>query len=526
MIPSLVLAASATVVSAVTLAREGGRTQLAVEDHDATAFGVRREGGALLVSFAGGLARELALPAPLPPVTSLAVERSGELTVIRLQLPEAVPFEVRRDGPRLTVLLGERPAPEQPPDALELLRSILPPPGPAPGAAAGPDEQPRREAAQEGVMLGPVAVRPAAEASWVDGESTVLDQPAPVPDRYLELRPRVAAELPTGRGRLLAGYEARIRRGSAFPLLDSVTHLVDASLELGLGSSLVVRAGGHHARGTLETNEVDPGYEYFFGLAPFRRSYLSGGARLQLGPRVDLDAAAWRNRVDVDPEARFFDFTREGLDASLGFEAAPELRTALSYAFDRVPTTPERPEAESRAHAVGVQVSGELLPLLRAELAAGLRTQDNPRAGEAGRRFEDWVAAARLSKEFARGALLQAGGGRATFPSAFEDNGFYVSTHGALELTLPLPLAFTASAGVSYRVNDYRVAAGGAGEPRRDTLRGVSFGLGRPVTRWGFARVDYREDRRRSNLGVFDTDTRSLLVQAGFGYRGRVEAPR
>jgi hypothetical protein len=101
-----------------------------------------------------------------------------------------------------------------------------------------------------------------------------------------------------------------------------------------------------------------------------------------------------------------------------------------------------------------------------------------------------------------------------------------VSTHGALELTLPLPLAFTASAGVSYRVNDYRVAAGGAGEPRRDTLRGVSFGLGRPVTRWGFARVDYREDRRRSNLGVFDTDTRSLLVQAGFGYRGRVEAPR
>jgi hypothetical protein len=531
----LLLAASAgaTVVTSLTLAGGAGeRTVLSVADDDATAFSVRREGGAVLVSFTGSVAGDVTAPDPVPPVTSVRVERGALGVVIRLGVREEIPFEVRRDGPRLSVLFGEQPAPAEPPqpDTLELLRSILPPPGGAAepaGTATGEPAaaEPKLEAPREGLMLGSLTLRPALEGSWVDGESSVLDQPQPVADRYLELRPRLGAEWPTGRGSVLAGYEARIRRGSAFPLLDSVTHLVDGSFDLALGASLVLRAAGHHARGSLETNEVDPGYEYFFGLAPFRRSYLSAGARLQLGPRLDLDASAWRNDVDVDPEARFFDFAQEGLGGSLGFEATPGLRAALSYGFDRVPSAPSRPEAENRAHALGALVSGELLPLVRGELAVGFRTQENPNAGAEGRRFEDWVASARLSKEFARGALLQAGGGRATFPSAFEENGFYVSNFGALDLTLPLPLGVAASAGLSYRVNDYRVSAG-AGEPRRDTLRGWALGLGRPLTRWGFLRLDYREDRRRSNLPAFDTDTHSLLIQAGLGYRGRVEPAR
>jgi hypothetical protein len=519
-ISGLLLAASAaTVVTSITLAAApGGRTALRVASDDASVVSVRREGPFILVSFSGSLGPELEAPAPVAPVEELAIEAAGEAVVIRVRVREEVPHEVRRDGPLLTVLFGELPAHVEPPppDALELLRSILPSPSEpaAPPATTAAEAPSKADARRQGITLGPVSLRPALEAAYVDGEYTPTEDPQPVPDRYFELRPRVVAELPGGNGRLLAA------------LLDTPTHMVDGALEFPFGANLAVRAAGHHARGTLETNEVDPGYEYFYGLAPFRRTYLTAGARLQLGTRVDLDLGAFHNDVDMDPEAFFFDFTQQGITGSLGFEAAPGLRAALTYAFDRVPTPPERVQAESQAHVAGASLTGEILPLLTGEVAVGFRTQDNPNAGEAGRRYADWVAGVKLKKEFARGAVLQAGGGRAPYPSSFEENGFYVSSYAVADLAFQLPLGLAANAGLSYRVNGYRLPAAGIAEPRRDTIRGWAVGLGRPITRWGFLRVDYRQDRRRSNLPGFETDTHSLLIQAGIGYSGRAEPAR
>ena len=44
--------------------------------------------------------------------------------------------------------------------------------------------------------------------SYVDGDYTVLDTPQPVSDRYLQIEPRVAADMPLLGGELTADYGA------------------------------------------------------------------------------------------------------------------------------------------------------------------------------------------------------------------------------------------------------------------------------------------------------------------------------
>ena len=129
-------------------------------------------------------------------------------------------------------------------------------------------------------------------------------------------------------------------------------------------------------------------------------------------------------------------------------------------------------------------------------------------------------AAARLTKEFSRSARLSLYGGRGTYVSGFEDDAFYVASEVGLDLVVPLPASLALRGGATYHWNDYRTVAAGLSEPRADRIRGYAVGLGRPVTRWAFVRVDYRKEFRDSNLAEFDTDTSAFTAQVGLGAFG------
>jgi hypothetical protein len=45
-------------------------------------------------------------------------------------------------------------------------------------------------------------------------------------------------------------------------------------------------------------------------------------------------------------------------------------------------------------------------------------------------------------------------------------------------------------------------------------------GIGRPVTRHAYLRIDYRKERRDSNIDAFDTRSEALIIQLGFGVFG------
>ena len=148
---------------------------------------------------------------------------------------------------------------------------------------------------------------------------------------------------------------------------------------------------------------------------------------------------------------------------------------------------------------------------------------DTPDAGPGGQSYRSWIATLSLLRDITRNSSLRLGAGRGPELSSFEDNGFYVSNFVDATLVFQLPLQLAAQAGVGYRVNDYQVVASGLQEPRQDTILGWSGGLGRPLTNWAYVRVDYRADRRDSNVKEFDgLKTYTFLAQIGIGiFKGR-----
>lgn len=509
-----------------------GRAAVAVVTTTAPVrVGLERVGAEVVLTLDARLPTDLGPIAAIPPLHAIEVGKAGAGVVVRVRVGRDVPYEVRRQGTLLTVLFGEVATADAPlvqpgADVQDLYRGLLPAPDtPAVTAdeLAPAEGQDLGAAETEGLRFGLLTLRPTLSGVYVDAESALLETARPVADRYYEVRPQVAAEMPVGTGHLRGDYEARLRQGSSFALVEnSTTHLANASLEVPVGPSIVSRAAGHFARGLLETTEVDPGREYFFQLGRYTRYDLSGGLRVETGSRLDLDLSGSRYRLDLDENAGFFDYEGWTGSAGLGVELGPRVRAVVGYTYEEIPSPARRPEAAMQAHSGSLSLQGEILPLVTGFATVGYRDQRTPQAGAGGTRYRGLSASARLLKEFSPRTTLQLTASRTTPPSAFESNGFFVATSFHGELSVALPLSIVARAGLGYHQNNYRIDSPEIGRPRRDRITSWLGGIGRTVTEWAFARADYRYERRDSNLERFDTDAHALTVQLGIRlYRPR-----
>lgn len=482
---------------------------------------VRREGAELVLSVPG-LAPPARLPEPQPPIDELRVEQAqGQLEVWLLSRPD-LPFELRREPGHLLLVFGQR-APEQAAGFPDLYRGLFPSGMFAePGVAEVP---PGSEAETDDGRLGfgPLSFRPAVLASYVEGESTVEDR-TPTADRYWQIEPKLDLLLAGSVGslRLKASYQPVLRFDSRYEQVNRTSHLFDAGLELPVGAPFTLRADVHYALGTLETREVDPGYEYYYDLGRFDRWRYGAGLRFETGGRFDLDLSGQVNQVDFEEQGGFFDFEDRQWTAELGYDLTPDVRAGLSYTNEEVPAgsvLPERPEAVSNADLVRLRLDGRLASF-DGELSGGYERREQPLAGPGGQLYEGLVAGARLRRELRASTILSLAGARYTTLSAHESNGYYVSNALEAVLTAPGPFNVSLRGGLAWQWNQYEVAEATLGEPRHDRLRGWTVGLGRPLSRWAYLRVDYRKDHRDSNLDEFDTDTYSLIAQVGVGWFG------
>jgi putative beta-barrel porin BBP2 len=421
------------------------------------------------------------------------------------------------------------PSPEPSPDpTVEILyRSILPSPPDseiptdpdAAGAEAGGTvTAPRDDAARGGLHLGRVQLLPAFDAVYVRAEGAFLDTPEPVQDSYFELRPRIGAEMPVSTGFLRGAYSASIRRGSSIDVVEStITHVADLSLDLPIGGIGEITASEHYSQGLLETTEVDRGREYFFDLGRFKRNRHSLDLRLLPGGRTNVNVGGSLDSVRIDDEAGFFDHEQQAVSAQIGYELTPLLNAALGYGYARIPFTAERPQAESSMHSVFGALRGEILPLTTGSVSVGYSTQTSLNAGPGGTRFTGLTASGSLEKSFTPSSNLTLAFSRGTNVSGFEENAFYVTNSIGVGLRAGLPWSLALQAGVGYHRNDYRTDASAIGAPRRDTIRGWTLGLARPISRYAFVRADYRRERRDSNIDDFDSPSNALTVQLGLG---------
>jgi Putative beta-barrel porin 2 len=370
------------------------------------------------------------------------------------------------------------------------------------------------------LSLGPVTLRPGITLSYVDADVAGLTGPTPVRDRYLQTQPGLTAEMPFLDGKLQASYEPRFRSFSSYPVVGTTTHMANAALELPVGTSLTLRGSEHFAHGVLETTEVDPGREYFFALGRFTRWNTDLGARWELGGRLGLDLGAGWNQVSFDSASSFFPYSTYSLRAGLAYEVTPNLHAVLGYTYDRVPRPDQRPLVESTAHSVGLSLKGEITPLLTGQIEVAYRDQTSPLAAAGGQSFRGLTTGVSLKKEFRPDTWLDLFVSRATDPSAFEQNAFYVATAVQGGVTVPVPFSCSFRGGAGYQWNTYQTIASAIGVPREDTIFAWSVGLGRPLGSRAFLRGDYRRERRDSNLREFTITTHSLIVQLGIGLFG------
>ena len=368
--------------------------------------------------------------------------------------------------------------------------------------------------------------RPYVLVSYLNADTASGNPPQAIGDRYLQVQPGIAADTALGLGHLNVTYEPRLRAFSSNPAVSPTTHWLNAGLELPVGSRVQLSATEHYSKGVLEATEVDPGKEYFFDLSPFRRFATGVTGRIELGPRMSVDLGATWNDVQVDPASSFFSYQRaRGARRSrLRDQPEPPGRArATSTRASRVPRI--APKRKPPRRGASLSLSGELAPLTTGRAEVAFTAQDTPNAGPGGQSYRGLTASVGVRRDLGHTSALDLSVRRSLDPSAFENNGFYIATLVESVLTLPGPYRSYLRGGLGYQWSDYRTDAVAIGEPRADRLLAWYAGLGRLFGERAGLRVDYRRERRSSNLPGFDITTDALVIQVSLGWLGGGGSP-
>jgi len=493
---------------------------------------VRRSQDEVIATVRAEVHDAFATPPPVAPIEAVEIERGdGELRV-HVKVPEKTPYELQREGHRLTLLFGAEAlapgdaGPKPTASPLELYRSLFPPSFSEAGAGNGPEEtQPSQASApaidQVGLAFGPLHLQPSLYLTFVDTTASIVG-PAPVDDDYVQVEPRLGLQLVLLNGRVRASYDPRIHMRSQYARINRPSHEFDIATELPLGPRLTLQAADHFALTTLETQEADPGREFFYGFGQFTRNDLSGSAKLEIGPSINAYFGARKNTVRFhETTPSFSDYDENFLNGGLELLVGEGMRLRLGYEYQHVPGTVDRPILESTAHTLGGSLIGDINPLTQVMIRAGYERQEAPLVPDAN--YNGLALSAKITRDMARLGRLSLIGGRETHVSFFEENPFYVSTSAQAVLDFQLPGRLVVTAGPSYRRNEYRAPVIVLGEPRRDDILGWNVGLGRNMNRWLYLRGEYNYEHRRSNVDVFDSSSRTILVQVGISPFPRVQ---
>jgi hypothetical protein len=484
---------------------------------------ITRAGRELKIELAAEATGALVLPEPLPPIVSVEADPGPGLFVLRLLVAPEVAYEATTKAGLVTLVFGGPSAARAEPTVADLYRHLFPVGGEASERPVTDEDlraRPDDAANSAPIRLGRVGVRPYVTFSYLDADTVSGDPPQILNDQYLQIQPGVGAQAPIGLGQLSVSYEPRLRQFSSIPEVEVTTHWLNGTLTLPVGSRVSLDARSHYSKGVLEATEVDPGGEYFFGLGEFEHLDFGVGADIEVGPRVRLHVGADARDISVAPEASFFSYAGRSARADLSYEISPNLRGGLGYFWSDIPSPVDRPEAEATAHSATFYLLGDLAPLTTGRVDVFYTAQDNPNAGPGGRSYRGITTRVGLRRELGHSSALDVNVMRGLYPSNFEDDGFYVVTSTEGVLTVGGPWETRLRAGVGYRWSDYRTDAEGLDGPRADRTLGWYVGASRPFGEHILTRVEYRRDRRQSNVRAGDITIDALLLEIGFGWFG------
>jgi len=372
----------------------------------------------------------------------------------------------------------------------------------------------------EAIPVGPFIFSPALQLAWQDRDNIFFTPDNEVADQLILAKAQLLLEVPVFESYLRFSYTPQYRDYKTYELEDKWQHFFDAAAAFEFSSGLTLNLAYSYIIGNLETREIDPGGEVFFGDRRFDKQWARIGGDYWITARDGLVYdLSWEDLEHEDP-ALFYDYTR--LTGGIGWlhQISPILVMDLKYGiidFDAHNSPYENNDyRDSISHSLTLGFRGQLNPVVATELRVGYGVvQYDPKPDEP--QVEDFKGAivnGFISWEMAHGSVLRLDLLRIPYPSAYGDNANYLASGASLMYSLDRGSLFGQLRG-RFQNNDYSRPDRITGEDRSDDIYTVGVGLGYRFTYylslWGTYLYEDRQSLYRYSYTI-NTFTLGLVV--------------
>ena len=374
----------------------------------------------------------------------------------------------------------------------------------------------------EAIPVGPFIFSPALQLAWQDRDNIFFTPDNEVRDQVFLAKAQLLFEVPVFESYLRFSYTPQYRDYREYELDDKWQHFFDAAAAFEFSSGLTLNLAYSYIIGNLETREIDPGGEVFFGDRRFDKQWARVGGDYWITGRDGLVFnLAWEDLEHEDPQL-FYDYTR--LRGGVGWlhQISPILVMDVSYGiidFDAHDSEFENNDyRDSISHSLTAAFRGQINPVIATEIRFGYGVikydplPNEPQVED----FGGFIVNGWISWELGHGSLLRLDALRMPYPSAFGDNANYLASGASLSYGLDRGKFFGQLRG-RYQNNDYTRPDRITGEERSDDIYTFGLGLGVRFTYylslWG---TYLYEDRQTLYRYSYTTNIFTLGLVVGF----------
>ncbi len=372
----------------------------------------------------------------------------------------------------------------------------------------------------EAIQVGPFIFSPALEIAWQDRDNIFFTPDNEVADQLILIRGQLLFEVPVFESYIRFSYTPQYRDYKNYDLDDKWQHFFDAAAAFEFRSGLNLNLAYSYIIGNLETREIDPGGEVFFGDRRFDKQWAKVGGDYWATARDGIVfGLSWEDLEHEDPQL-FYDYTRLTGNIGWAHQMNPILVMDVSYGvidFDADNSYYEDNDyRDSVSHSLTVGFRGQINPVIATELRVGYGivqydpAPDEPQVED----FKGAIVNGFISWDMAHGSLLRLDLLRMPYPSAYGDNANYLAAGASLIYSLDRGNIF-GQVRVRYQNNDYSRPDRVTGEDRSDDIYTAGVSLGYRFTYylslWGTYLWEDRDSLYRYSYTI-NTFTLGLVV--------------
>jgi hypothetical protein len=353
----------------------------------------------------------------------------------------------------------------------------------------------------EAIPIGPFLFSPAVQLNWQYRDNIFFTPDNEVADQVWLARARLQFELPIYESYLLFSYTPQYREYKDYELDDKWGHFFDFLGGFEFGNGVKLTTTYKYIQGNLETREIDPGGELYWGDRLFKKHFLGANLDYWVSNTDGLKVTADYTVLDDEDPDLFYDYTR--LVAGLGWLHQISEILIMNLSYGHIEFEPEQTldYRKSSSDEITVGFQGNVNPVVSTQIAIGYRkTSYDVQPGDPDvPDYGGLILNGYINWELAHGSALRLDLLRSDYPSNYGINANYVATGGSLLYQYEKNRVY-GQARVRYQVNDYALPDVNTGVDRQDPITTYALGLGYRfgsyVSLWG----GYLHENRDSTI--------------------------